>query len=272
MKYTIWIVSPYNYEHSHAFDEVAQSLNESLISLSHESQIITYAPPIGIEGKVIILGGNLLANWPTHIERSWIVYNLEQITPGSPWLTYQYIDLLKTNPVWDYSLENIAELSKLGIQAKYLAIGYSPCLTRIVSSTQDIDVLHYGSMTERRLNIINELAAKGLNVHAAFGVYGAKRDALIANAKVILNVHFYESKVFEIVRCSYLMANTKCVVSEPGSGGESYDGGICFAPYESLVQHCLDLCGDGKERERIAWKGYEIFSSKSQAEYLKAVL
>ena len=49
-----------------------------------------------------------------------------------------------------------------------------------------------------------------------FNAYGGKRDALIARAKVVLNIHYYAAQVFEIVRVSYLLANSKAVVTEIG--------------------------------------------------------
>jgi hypothetical protein len=61
------------------------------------------------------------------------------------------------------------------------------------------------------------MRGRGLRVESAFGCYGEERDALIARARIVLNVHYYESKVFEVVRVSYLLANRKCVLSESGS-------------------------------------------------------
>ena len=84
-------------------------------------------------------------------------------------------------------------------------------------SPEDIDVLFVGSVNERRLIVLKQLAAQGINVDARFNLYGAERDAFVARARIILNVHFYDARLFEIVRVSYLLANRKCVVSETGS-------------------------------------------------------
>lgn len=277
MKYTIWIVSPENYPHSPgAFQEVADSLNEAFSTLGHECAIVTTQP--APEENVIILGANLLTHFvPTH----WIIYNLEQMTQGSPWITNWYISLLKKHPVWDYSPANIKELGKIGISATLLPIGYSPCLTRIPDLTHEewfngatLDVLSYGSSNPRRHKIFDQLQHSS-NAHHAFGIYGAKRDELIARAKIVLNVHFYESKVFEIVRCSYLLANSKCIVSERGLDRELEDkfkDGIVFCDYDDIAKTCHELLNDGDKRNAIAQRGFEIFSSMSQAEYLRAVL
>lgn len=283
--YTVWIVTPPNYQHSQAFAEVATSLNEALISLGHISKIVTSS--IECRGTTIVLGANLLTHihlqdWP----RDMIIWNLEQIFPGSPWLTQTYLDLLKGKhngislvscgiafSVWDYSQTNIDELAKLGITAKLCRIGYSSCLTTIYSTTpQDIDVLHVGSITQRRIDIINALAAHNVKIHYLFGVYGKERDEWITRSKIIINVHFYESTRFEIVRCSHLMANRKCVVSETSDGGKLYDEGICFTDYSNIVASCLDLLADDKKRHDLENKGFEIFSKYSQADYLRLLL
>jgi hypothetical protein len=49
------------------------------------------------------------------------------------------------------------------------------------------------------------------------GVYREERDRLIARAKVVLNMHYYDARVFEIVRVSYLLSNEKAVVAECGA-------------------------------------------------------
>lgn len=268
MQYTIYIVTPHNYQHSAAFIDVAQSLNESLTALGYESTIIT--DPKHAEGKVITLGANLTPDLPP----DFIIFNLEQVFPDNPWITEAYLNALKNaDEVWDYSSVNISELSKLGITAKFCGIGYSPCLTTIDPSTeQDIDVLHVGSLTDRRVTIINELASKGIKVHYLFGVYGKERDDWIARSKIVINVHFYTSTRFEIVRCSHLMSNRKCIISETSDGGELYNEGIHFTSYNDIVPSCISLLANPAKRLELENKGFEIFSKQLQATYLEPLL
>lgn len=274
MKYTIYVVSPPSYPHSPgAFMEVADALKEAFQTLGHECAVVTIQP--AAHENVIILGANLLTHYPS---AHWIIYNLEQVTQGSPWITNWYISLLKLHPVWDYSPANIKELGKIGISATFLPIGYSPCLTKITDLTHEswfndhpLDILFYGSMNERRQKIFDQIK-HSCNAHWVFGVYGNKRDALIAHAKVVVNVHFYESKVFEIVRCSYLLANSKCIVSETGTGGDEFVDCIAFADYGDIAGMCLDLVKDADRRAILAKQGFETFGKMSQADYLKTVL
>jgi hypothetical protein len=206
-----------------------------------------------------------------------ILYNLEQIQKDSAWLNTAYIDLLKRHTFWDYSERNREGFKAYGVTPTALCgIGYMPGLTRIAPSAQkDIDVLFIGSTNNRRMAILNQLAAEGVKVTAAYNSYGTERDALIARAKLVINLHFYEAQVFEIVRVSYLLANRVCVVSETGFDSvleTPLKDGVAFAPYEQLVDTCLHVLKDNSERKRIANTGFESFRLLSQVPMLEHAL
>jgi hypothetical protein len=105
MDYSIWIVSPPGYLHSHAFDEIALSLKNGFAELGFKVPIVRDAQEIS--GKAIVLGCNLLPHHKGALPRNLILFNLEQIQVGSPWLSPAYLELLKRYPVWDYSYHNM---------------------------------------------------------------------------------------------------------------------------------------------------------------------
>jgi hypothetical protein len=272
-RYSIWIVSPPNYIHSQAFDEVALGLNAAFRTLGLECEIVREPSRLG--DITIVLGGNLLSAVPVPQGKRLILFNLEQITPGSPWLTDAYIALLRRYPVWDYSEGNIAELARMGIAATHCGIGYVPELTRIAAVPEDIDVLFVGSVNDRRLTVLKQLATQGVNVEARFNVYGAERDAFLARSKIMLNVHFYDARLFEIVRVSYLLANSKCVVSETGADRaieQQFEPGIAFAPYEKLAETCMRLLQNPAARRETAEAGFARIKTMPQSEYLRRAL
>ena len=126
-------------------------------------------------------------------------------------------------------------------------------------------------MNGRRRAILEALSALGLRVHVAFGVYGEQRDRLVARSKVILNIHYYQAKVFEIVRVSYLLANRCCVVSERGvdpSEEREFEGAVAFAAYEELVETCVRLCADPGARQALQEQGLRAFAARD----LRAIL
>jgi hypothetical protein len=258
----IWQVSVDGYSHTRAFDTVALCLRESIIELGFQSEIVSYPNPVE---NHIILGAHLLQG---SVPKGYIIYNLEQITSESPLVSENYINLLKLNRVWDYSKRNIKELNKLGIEAIHMPIGYHPCLTKIPEGyLQQIDCLFYGSLNLRRKTIIEATGATPI-----FDIYGDELDTCIASSKIILNCHYYNTQLFEIVRCSYLMANKKFIVSEPGLDlelEEPFREGIAFHKKEEMPEAVEYYLANPDVRAKIAQKGFEIFSQIKQTEYLK---
>jgi len=196
---------------------------------------------------------------------------------GSPWFRPELVDLFRRYTLWDYSRRNVEALEPLGVKvARVVPIGYVPELTRIQHAADpDLDVLFFGALNPRRIAVIEGLRAAGLRAEAVFGVYGPERDALIARSRVVLNVHFYEAKVLEMVRLSYLLANRCCVLSEASADREEDDAlaeGVAFAAYDELVARARELVADGALRARIAQRGLELIRERPAVEYLRAAL
>lgn len=274
--YSIWIVSPPGYGHSRCFEEVALGLQSAFLDLGYRVPVVS--DPALASGRVVVFGPHLLSRVP---ETSWpadmILYNLEQVSGESKWMTEGYRALLKRHSAWDYSPENIEALSGMGISGVTLCpIGFAEVLRRIQpAADQDIDVLFIGSINERRRTMLKSLRASGIGVRWGFDVYGGERDQLLARAKLILNMHMYDAKVFEIVRVSYLLANRMCVVSETSLDPRPearFRDGVAFAAADDLPEACARLLGDQEARRKMRDEGFRIFSSMPQRDYLRAAL
>src|SRR5581483_10454661 len=274
-EFHIILVRPSGYLHTDAFREIAETLQIGLQGLGHATEIAENVFESG--WKTVILGAHLLT--PEQMEalpRGSVIYNLEQL--GGAQLNSAYSALAKRHQIWDYDTGNLAKWKTLGCtyDPVHVPIGYVAELSRIKNAAkQDIDVLFYGSLNERRNRILSGLRDEGMNVHSVFGVYGSQRDELIARAKVVLNVHFYESKVFEIVRVSYLLANAKAIVSESSPGTDMEEGlhaAIACVPYDSLVKTCAALVQDEEERRKLETRGFQWFSQRKETDILKAAL
>ena len=158
----------------------------------------------------------------------------------------------------------------------HVPIGYVPALTRIVAVPEDIDVLFYGAMTDRRRAILDKLRAKGFRVESLFGVYGAGRDAWIARSKIVINIHYSEqAKIFEIVRISYLLANRRAVVSERGTDPTEERDLRAGHRHRRVRRTGRSLRGaprDDRARRELAERGYQAFSARNQAAILDRAL
>jgi len=265
----IWLVSPPGTVNSACFTEVVLALREGFGALGLDVPVVT--DPAAVRGRALVVNPNLLDIRSAPPE-SLILYNLEQVSSTSGWFDSVYLGMLRRFPVWDYSPLNIELLRQQGVNATLCEIGYAPGLSRIVrAAAPDIDVVFVGTFHKRRAAVLQELHDAGCNVVASSQCFGAERDALFARARIVLNLHIVDAKIFEIVRCSYLLANRLCVVSETG-GDEALEaplrGGVAFAAYDDLVSTCLALLGDDDARAQIAGTGFALFSARPQAAML----
>jgi len=274
-RFQIILVRPEGFPHTEAFREVAETLQYGLRALGHGAGIRDNVADASATN--IFLGAHLLLpEQASMVPPGSILYNLEQL--GGPNLPKCYYELACKRQIWDYSLQNIEKWKSLNCSVipVHVPLGYVKELSRIQPAPeQDIDVLFYGSLNDRRSSILTALKKAGVKVHAVFGVYGKDRDDLIARSKIVLNVHFYEAKVFEMVRVSYLLANSKAVVTECSSDvptDSSLHGPILSLPCDSLVDGCLALLANEEHRRELEKRALGWFSQQPEPEILKKAI
>ena len=269
MNFGVYVVSPPGYIHVHAFDEVRDALVHALRELGHDACVCREPDAAR---QMIVLGTNLLAQHPVELPADAILYNLEQVDRASTWMTDAALAPLRRHRVWDYSARNVAAFATLGIDATFVPIGYAANLERIPAAAErDIDVLFYGSLNERRIAVLDALEERGAKVVDLFGVYGEARDAHVARAKVVLNLHHYDAQILEEVRLFYLLANRAFVVSESGDpdAERAYGGGVVFTPYARIVPVTLAALTQSAARARVALEGQRLIRARPYAEFLR---
>ena len=276
-RHCIWIVTPDGYRHQQAFEECATALSEAFAELGGSAPVVR--DPRAWTGRTpIVLGPHLLhADAAAALPSDSVLVNFEQVAAGEGWINEDYLALLRRFRVLDYSIRNREALAARGIpHAGLLGIGCTPGLIRIPhDQPKDIDVLFYGSLNPRRKRALEALKAHGIGVVNLFGAYGAERDAAIARAKLVLNLHFYESAIFEVVRVSYLLANGICVLSEGEAGDpdlEPFAGGLAVCRYDEIVDRCAALLADEAARRSVAERGQALMRARRQADLLKTLI
>jgi hypothetical protein len=66
----------------------------------------------------------------------------------------------------------------------------------------NFDVVFYGSSSiGNRLRKLQAIANTGLRVKCVGGVFGRNLSRHLVDAKAVLNLHGFESKIFEVIRC-----------------------------------------------------------------------
>jgi hypothetical protein len=278
----VTVIRPDNYIHTACFYPVIGALEYGFNASGYKTEVLFNK--FSLENPNIIVGAHLLTN-PDHVlqHNKPLIYNFEQISEESGWLSENYVNTLRAKPYFDYSKANITAITSKypDMQVKHLPFAYSPTLDytyvqqdQFKVKPKDIDVLFFGSINDRRTKVLNKLKDLNLNVIAAFGVYGADLSSLIHRAKIVLNMHYYESSVFEAVRVLPLLASRVAVVSEKSVDDEDYKYlgcGIMSVPYETLAYACKDLIEDEKRRDSMAETGYANLKLKTMTQSLESI-
>ena len=256
MNFQLVLIKPEGFDFVESFREVMEVLQEGLTTLGHT--VTTSTNQIEPNAWAVIFGAHHLdAESVNRLPAQSIIYNLEQLVIGYPWFSEPYLQLLARFQVWDYSSHNVEYLRKSGraLPIVHLPFAYSPCLSRITPVTdEDVDVLFFGVHTERRLNVLQAMAERGLNVVCLRDVWGAERDAWIARAKVVVTIRQTDGGAFENVRVIFLLANAKVVVSELLIDEQlpvALQAALCAVPYDELVDACARLVADADARAML---------------------
>ena len=265
--------------HEDIFLELGEAINFSLNETGFDSELNFWG--VDKERNNILIGWHQVGSTEviSNLPKNTILLNTEQISEDTKdWgsnLT-KNLQWVKSFETWDYSIKNIQSFKNLGISnVKHLKLGYQKELARIQKLTKDIDILFYGAINERRGAVIKSLRDLGLNVVTVHGAYGQERDNLIARSKIVLNMHFYKSQIFEAVRVFYLLTNSVAVVGEvnPETTIDPHLlEAIHASKYEDLVKSCFDLINDDARREALEKHAGNKFSKFSQATFTRALI
>ncbi len=271
--WTVAVVSPVTYNHSATFNDMALALQGAFIDLGYSCNVTSNMSEIS--GRSLILGANLLPYYKIAIPDDAIIYNTE--IAGKVWMTDDYLAILRKHLVWDYSQANVDWLATQGVKAKLCRIGYHPSLEWGASTEHDIDVLFYGSNTDRRTPIIKRMWDDGIKIYGMFGVYGPERDACIARAKIVLNLHAWdETAPLEMVRLQLLFANAKCVLTEtcPHTDVEwqTYRGCMAEAKPAGMAEVARHLLENPALRSQLGQIGYDAFRANPQTRFVVEAL
>ena len=275
----VCLIKPKNYIHYLALHELAELIHFSVLELGLKSQITFNYCDNNPSTKNIVLGAHLLNdNLIEDIPENTIIFNTEQIESITENWKKKILNLARKNIIfWDYSQYNLDYLSKtINIKGKLFQIGYQKELNRINHNIdKNIDVLFYGSINARREHIINKLKDRKINVKTLFGVYGKERDDLIAKSKLILNMHMYDSKIFEIVRVFYLLSNSIPVLTEVGSDtkfNNDFLDLICKSTYENIEKNIIYLLENDKKRIELGENGLNAIKKFPQIKFTEQIL
>jgi hypothetical protein len=265
-QFNILIVRTPSVPFYHAYTGMARVLGAALKRLGHPTRLVENE--IVHDATNIVVGAhNLEPALAETLPPGTIIYNTEMVLAHSPFVSAlrAFVAGLET---WDYSAANVRAWRELGVsdRVRWLRPGYVPeCTTIDPARETDIDVLFYGHVNRRRREILDALARRDIRAYVLMNTYGDARDAYLARAKLVLNIHTTPDAVFEIARASHVMSNHRAFVSEAGGFDESDQdlvGGIAIGEAPELPELCRSLLDDDARRKGLAERGFELFSQR----------
>lgn len=276
--FNICIVRPEGYVHSMAFLGIADLLTYSLREIGFEAE--TNFHYIDSSKINIIIGIHLLdSSYAKQIPSTSIIVNTEQLGSTPEYWNNNILNWFQSGlELWDYSDTNINYLKQFGVKKiKKMNFGYQKELMMVPKTEErDIDLLFYGCVNDRRKLIIDKLIEhQDLKITTLFGVYGKDLDPWIARSKVVLNIHFYETQIFEVVRVFYLLTNSIAVVGEVNDAtiiDKRFRDGIVGVPYDKLVESAIDLVKDENKLRRQREIALESIVKYPQIEFTKSLI
>jgi hypothetical protein len=210
------VVQPLNYVHSMGLLDAALHFRHQFESLG--ARVTVGKNRYRRDAVNLVFGAHL--GFDAAILRAFacVFVNLEQLGAGGSSWAPAYLDLLRGGAVIDYDADNLAAYGGAPGEVPIIDFGFAPYLQPaqvIALEDRPIDLLFVGSMNDRRRHLIERIERCGRTVTTFDGpVYGPERDAFIAQARAVLNCHFYDSARFEQVRAFQSLSIGTPVVSE----------------------------------------------------------
>ena len=216
-------IRPPGYLHAHALDDVAQYLAHMIAACGRD--VRRSVNQLATDATNLVVGGHLLG--PAELPPGSIVFNSEPVAEHGRWPGYA---ALRARAIgWDYSPVNGA-----GAVVPFL---YCAAMAQPVRPPGGA-LVFYGALTPRRVAILDGLRSAGVPVEVAYGTYGADRDARLARAGAVLNLHKTDdARTFEPIRCFYPLHRGLPVISEETTdpAADDFRDSVAFVPVEGIA-------------------------------------
>ena len=241
MKFNVTLIQPNDYIHSFALLEAAEYINIRINQCGYESALTKNH--LERNRANVVVCGHLIPEELLKIDQKLVIFNSEQLPEDSVWTSPHYRNLLDKNYVWDYSPANLLKMKHGNTQL--IDFYYCSQLSRLsIKKPAKYDLVFYGSINERRKKILDEIVKSGLRVKVIFGAYGGERDALISESRAVLNLHYYDSQIFQQIRAFYPLTNRIPIISENyplKSAPDVYKDAIFLNGEEPIEEYSLRM-------------------------------
>jgi len=231
------------------FTELAASLHDSFCLAGANASVTFNDIDPGALSVVLVPTPGWEALLPKLNPRRSVLFNFEQLGSDSPYAAQGYVQTLRDWVVADYNAANVDYLRRTnGAPQQVFEVPVVPGPSLVYRSelviAKSVDVLFFGTLSPRRNAIIDRLREAGLVVETVAGAYAWELTPAILRARLVLHVHFYETRLFPVARMLQPVVNGVPVVCEASVCsplGDWTHSGLVFAEYDDLVDACLAL-------------------------------
>lgn len=178
------------------------------------------------------------------------IFNLEQLGSDSRLAGDEYLRWLASWVVLDYHNWNVRRLKQANGAtqcALELPVLPSPSLISCGSEERNVDVLFYGTMNDRRAQVLGDLKRLGLTTEVVAGAYGPELSPAIRRARLVLHAHFYDTGLFPVARVlqpAVMGVPIVCETSVFSFMNDWSDSGIVFSHHQALASTCQAILRD----------------------------
>lgn len=235
------------------FSELALCLRDALRRVGVASEHLLNRSVPGVPSIVFVPTDGWEAFVAGLDPRETVLFNMEQLGSDAPWTRHGYTDALRRWMVADYNASNVAWLKRSNGETQRvheipIVPGPSVAFAAPGLAEAPVDVLFYGTMNPRREQLVASLREAGLNVEAVAGSFGWELTPAILRARLVLHLHFYETKLFPVARILQPVVQGVPIVCETSVCSPLADwsagSGIVFAEPDQLVAACQELLAD----------------------------
>ena len=189
---------------------------------------------------------------------------------------------------WSCYARAVADINPLGVEsyrahgirAHHLPLGYHELLGHSEEKpARQVDLVFLGSLTSRRERFFARHTDffSQRNCHLRFVPLGfaktevsrsylpaAQRNALLANSKILLNVHYSDQRYFEWHRMLVGLANGCCIITENCAGYAPLipNRHFVMVEHDALIEACQYYLDHPDECARIATAGAEFIRTE----------
>lgn len=212
---------------------------------------------------------------PNELSRA-VAISTEQ--PGTSWFEVAYDTALRAGAVVDINPLAAEEMNRRGVRADHAQLGYIPgwdVWGGDESGEREIDLAFLGRHTEERAKTIAQCVPALINRRAAlyltetvkphvagssYYLQGRQRSELLANSKLLLNIHQQTLPYLEWHRILSAVLNGCVVVTEHSLMTEPFEPGEHFisARPEDLPLVLEALLGEPERIEAIRQRAYDL--------------